>query len=886
MQLISEETNTTCLFFHLDEGESRESMHAKFVELKENGIECFIGCPSSGEYMGWAFWTDMDIMIDELQKLGMRFFIQDEQTFPSGEANGWIRRRRPDLAKRFVDFREIDAVGPLRGASFNIGSWLNPKNMQDILRVALNSPLDGGANVVQEMVDKAMGARIPMNEQIAVVAMRKDTQSNSLYGECIDLTGRVVDGWLYWDVPEGLWHILVIFKTYKSTGRDGYINMIDRESVRVLIDALYEPMYDRYKEHFGKTFRGFFTDEPEFGNVAGYGAGYKDNTGIGKDRVPLPWCDELEQLLIDTYGPAYYLRLPALWYDCGKETNAAVRYTYMDLVTKLYEKNFVGQIGQWCTDHGCLYTGHLVEDAGNHARLGAGAGHYFRAMHGQTLGGIDVVENQLLPGFDHKMYRWTLGTNNGEEFVYMLAKLGSSAAHIDPKKKGKVLCETFAAYEKVHGIKHLKWVCDNLVSRGINQMMLNFSKASAAGGGWNTPRTIPNLGYRGFSTLTAYLTRICDLINDGRHIAPVAVLYHAEAEWAGQYMSSARPIHELAMAQIDCDILPIDVYTKAEEYAAAVTDGALCVNEERYRALVIPYCEFICPEALDFVRALNIPVLFIDALPSGVVGGDNARLAELKKCVVVKLGEVANWLTAQGIRDIHTSSSVPGLRYYRYAHEDLELYLLFNEYPYAEVDTDLTFPSVGKCAQYDALSNRFFAANEAVKGANTTMHIHLAPGETVLVLFGDLGDVVIEQRPVTTTAAELGSWQFSSAEALAYPNFTVPQPIEKLENLGAPGKFQVSNHTFRYETTVDLAALGDHMILDLGEVYDMAELSINGKPAGIRICAPYTFEVENYFHPGQNTITIDVTGTNRSADSQCSMFESLGLLGPVMLRNS
>ena len=82
MQLISEETNTTCLFFHLDEGESRESMHAKFVELKENGIECFIGCPSSGEYMGWAFWTDMDIMIDELQKLGMRFFIQDEQTFP------------------------------------------------------------------------------------------------------------------------------------------------------------------------------------------------------------------------------------------------------------------------------------------------------------------------------------------------------------------------------------------------------------------------------------------------------------------------------------------------------------------------------------------------------------------------------------------------------------------------------------------------------------------------------------------------------------------------------------------------------------------------------------------------------------------------------------
>ena len=76
------------------------------------------------------------------------------------------------------------------------------------------------------------------------------------------------------------------------------------------------------------------------------------------------------------------------------------------------------------------------------------------------------------------------------------------------------------------------------------------------------------------------------------------------------------------------------------------------------------------------------------------------------------------------------------------------------------------------------------------------------------------------------------------------------------------------------------------MILDLGEVYDMAELSINGKPAGIRICAPIPLRWRTISTPGQNTITIDVTGTNRSADSQCSMFESLGLLGPVMLRNS
>ena len=43
--------------------------------------------------------------------------------------------------------------------------------------------------------------------------------------------------------------------------------MIDPESVDVLIEAVYEPHYQRYKEHFGKTFAGFFSDEPCFGNT-------------------------------------------------------------------------------------------------------------------------------------------------------------------------------------------------------------------------------------------------------------------------------------------------------------------------------------------------------------------------------------------------------------------------------------------------------------------------------------------------------------------------------------------------------------------------------------------------------------------------------------------
>ena len=50
------------------------------------------------------------------------------------------------------------------------------------------------------------------------------------------------------------------------------------------------------------------------------------------------WLMPRHKWMIEKYGKDYFLLLPALWYDCGKEKNAAIRYGYMDLVTKLYEK--------------------------------------------------------------------------------------------------------------------------------------------------------------------------------------------------------------------------------------------------------------------------------------------------------------------------------------------------------------------------------------------------------------------------------------------------------------------------------------------------------------------------------------------------------------------
>lgn len=62
-----------------------------------------------------------------------------------------------------------------------------------------------------------------------------------------------------------------------------------KEATQVLIDEVYEPHYKHYKEEFGKTIQGFFSDEPRFGNTKGTEA------SIGRMDMVLPWRKGLQK---------------------------------------------------------------------------------------------------------------------------------------------------------------------------------------------------------------------------------------------------------------------------------------------------------------------------------------------------------------------------------------------------------------------------------------------------------------------------------------------------------------------------------------------------------------------------------------------------------------
>ena len=63
--------------------------------------------------------------------------------------------------------------------------------------------------------------------------------------------------------PDGFYRLFLIYKSYHAgLAYNDYINLLQKKSVKVLLDEVYEPHFAHYHEYFGNTIAGFFSDEP------------------------------------------------------------------------------------------------------------------------------------------------------------------------------------------------------------------------------------------------------------------------------------------------------------------------------------------------------------------------------------------------------------------------------------------------------------------------------------------------------------------------------------------------------------------------------------------------------------------------------------------------
>jgi hypothetical protein len=246
-----------------------------------------------------------------------------------------------------------------------------------------------------------------------------------------------------------------------------------------------------------------------------------------------------------------------------------------------------------------------------------------------------------------------------------------------------------------------------------------------------------------------------------------------------------------------------------------------------------------------------------------------------------------------GVTEIATADPVPSLRVLHYLQDGAPLYFFTNESRSHKVSTKVTLTETGVPVGYDPLADRVFGLEYTAEKGKTSIVLEIEPYQALFILFQPEGS---SQWKMPLNPARLSrlvepsGWQVYSAsrpDGSFKPELSVSGP----GNTARPGMLPRFSGTLRYLTTIEVAP-GDDLLpalLDLGEAYEIAEVTLNGKTLGARICPPYRFEINGLLHEGINELQIDVTNTLAKAWGSQNRFdrsmpqEPTGLVGPVRL---
>ena len=843
-------------------GEPEQVLRTELAKIYEAGIRsvCLEARPHP-EYAGDQWWHDVDIVIDEAKRRDMTIWILDDAHFPTGMANNGMANH-PEKARRYLVSQFVDVVGPTPAAQVDV----------ELLMTKQFTWMDFGKPEIKPLLDES--------RLLSVTACRVSHDDNE-EGEAIDLTDKVQDGILTADFPEGVWRIHVNFITTGFAPKPEYVNYIEADSVRVLIDEVYEKHYQRYGDLFGSVIAGFFSDEPGFYNTDGY----DENCFIGL-RMPLPWGRELEDTLRADYGETLYRDLSLLFAEHDDRTDRALRMAYMNAVSRLYGKNFTAQLGDWCREHNVEYIGHIVEDNCGYMRLGAGVGHYFRAMEGQDMAGIDNIGYQLMPCNDVAARHTGFSDIDPTFYHYYLGKLGASAAAIDPKKRGRLMCENFGAYGWRLGVRDMKWLADYWINQGVNYFVPHaFSMAEypdndcpphfyARG---NNPQ------FHGFCHLMRYVDRLCNLFSDGQSVPQVGLLFEAESDWSGKAMRSAKVGKELLSHQLDFLVLPADVLASAQ-----VENGVLNLNGRQMRAFIIPACDFIPAAAAEFIAANpDLPVLYLNRFPVGIAenpaNGADLLARAVEGRTVVPLNKLARTLRALGIGDALTIDGADeNLHQYHYRKDGRDIYHLMNVS--ASKKLRLTLHTTAACGLYDAMADKTYT----VEAENGAISLEIAPYQSA-VLVTDPVDALPAPAKLSCNGTikldrfEVELHELCKDEVEVLRDFAL-QPISNL--------YRDFSGKITYAASFTLDTLPERAEFAAQYVYECMKLTVNGMEQPPVIAPPYAQDITGALREGENWIVVEVATTAlRNANTKPGIFgkertilEPTGMFGDVEIR--
>ena len=371
---------------------------------------------------------------------------------------------------------------------------------------------------------------------------------------------------------------------------------------------------------------------------------------------------------------------------------------------------------------------------------------------------------------------------------------------------------------------------------------------------------------------TDYLSRSSYLLQQGQYVAEVLVYYGEDDNITSLYRKNSPPVPEgFNYDFVNADALMHKIITKDGKLTTAtgMRYDVLYLDSNAVR-MSLP----VLRKLRDFAKAgVNIagvkPVMTpsladdaseFDRLVAEVWGVGNGKVSEGKALVDV--------LSAAGVQPDFTYTKTDVKTKILYVHrrlKDREVYWVNNRNNREEKLT-LRFRVSGRVPQvWHPEDGSVEEVGFRVKGLVTEVDVMLTPNDAVFVVFS--GKATAPEKkvevPVWVDLAEMkGPWTVRFQPERGAPASVELPALESLSRHSDPGvKYFSGTAAYHHNINIEAGWLqaNRQIMLDLGVVKDLAEVLVNGQPAGIVWKTPFQLDIRKWLKAGENKIEIRVT---------------------------
>lgn len=648
------------------------------------------------------------------------------------------------------------------------------------------------------------------------------------------------------------------------------------------------------------------------------------------------WCADMQEEFLKRRGYDLMPFLPYVlykiagmgntWdYDHGAEHGPAfkdmirrMRYDFELTKAELIKERFVDVFIQWCKEN-------RVQ-----SRMQAYGRGYF-PLEGSFDADIPECETWIRPGLGNEMsesdYRIGRAYTTVNKFV-------SSAAHLKDKKH--ISCEELTNIHQVFNetLELMKIAGDQSIISGVTHPIFhgfNYSPPAASFPGWVIYGTFineRNPWWPHFSHFTQYKTRLSALLQQATMFADIAILSPTADLWS-IYSAQNDPFpavmypewQTLIWESIHQNGNGCDYLSEKVIQDSAVQKGFLQYNKRRYHTIFLVQAESMEPATAKKLyewAESGGRIFFIEVYPSKSPGWKDHEQRDK---------EVQEWI--EKIKNLEYRSfllSKPVKAYTTWFNNIQEEHKLR---PYVEIDSPNKFITQVRYQSKDAEILLFINSS-----MNDSYEISIRPSPELLsgkqawiwdpengeryklskagsIMLdmgpGDLKLLVLDKErkgnlyePIKTSAENAAiltsQWSLTGNHI---DGRIITREMTELKDLKEINEWADFCGSIVYKTTLVVTAGSKIKWLNLGKVFGVSELKVNGQSTGVKWYGRRIYNIEKLIKEGKNSIEVMITTTmgnylktlqdNRIAQywtnegRTIQAVQSVGIAGPVTI---